>query len=118
MKPNGIELGIHLGKGGLWPDTEASTGPSKWSLGLKVALRWGPWWLSLPTNWPALRSCCWDKIDQPGCTWKILTGKFLVMPFVTIVIGTWGFYLGAKYNGWNQDFCLIPSVRICHGRLD
>lgn len=117
MLSNGVTLfHVGFGKTGLWPDTEPSTGPSRKALGLKIEIRWGPLWFALPRTWRAFKTLAWDHIE-PGDekSWRCITVPFFVLPFVTLVVGTLGVYLGGKYSG-ETDYALIPSARFCINR--
>ena len=119
MKPGGIDITVGSGKSGLWYDTEASSGPNSLGLGVRIGIHWGPIWYAMPRTWDAIKTLAWDHIVQTQeKEWKIVTLPFFILPFVSIVIGTFGGYIGGKLNGWGQDSCLIPSARLSvWGRL-
>lgn len=102
----GIELNFGKYKGGLWYD---DTDPfyCKPGFGIKLALRWGPWICPIPKFWK------WDTSHRWGeNTWFTLKGSFTIFPFISIALGKWGAYAGAKDNGWDDNSILILSAAI------
>ena len=103
IKTGGIDATFGFGKGGLWYDTEASSGSNKIGFGVRIGFRWGPMWMGYPTKWSEIWN--WDRASGA------VTFPFIALPFVSIVLGRFGAYLGGKYNGGADDW-IIPSARI------
>jgi hypothetical protein len=106
MKPGGVDITIGSGKGGLWYDDEVNNTPGAKgpAVGARVGLRWGPMWVRFPGTW---KECLNAEAGKCG---PVVTLPFIVLPFVSIVVGKFVAYLGGKYNGWGLDNWIIPSA--------
>jgi hypothetical protein len=108
LNTGGIDATIGSGRGGLWYDDEVNNKPptKKSAVGFRVGLRWGPMWVRFPGTW---RECLNAESGKQG---PIVTLPFIVLPFISIVVGKFVAYFGGKYNGWGIDNYIIPSVTI------
>lgn len=100
----GVELKLGEFQGGLWYDS-INQSYSNLGWGIKLALRWGPWTCPIPKFWK------WDKEHRWGDnTWFTLRGPFIIFPFISVSLGKWGAYFGAKDNRHDDPNILIISA--------
>jgi len=116
MKLGGISISFCSwpGNSSIWPDTtddEVPTAEQRPAYGFKFAIRWGPAVIWIPRWW----SKNWDHNHEDNAGQPVLfrwTLPVMVGPYLSIVIGKFGCYLGFKDAGDPKRNTLLLSAKL------
>lgn len=92
-KPNGISLTLSQAERGLWYDSDRRQYNDR-GWGITVKLLWGRF--ARPV--PRFRNNPWKT--KP---WFTIRLPFIVLPFISIAVGRYGFYIGGKIVDVDAD---------------
>lgn len=99
IQPKALDVEIRLGNphNALWADSEdrhQEAGPEAQWFGLVVGIRWGTFIQPLGMG---------GMYDPEYKPWKVFRFPF-AFPFISIAVGPYGAYLGAKDYGWVENY--------------